>query len=129
MSFAIKTLVEILRRVLGGYDTDLEDKIIPGGSNPGDRPPLIKRPDTNPTELRDLTPRDPTRYLVRISREVVIWRKRDFARPVEEKGEVAGGFVDVVVLDGEREEPYRKTMARELRVGPARCFDFWDWIL
>ena len=78
LSFAIKTLVEILRRVLGGYDTDLEDKIIPWGSNPGDRPPLIKRPDTNPTELRDLTVRDPTRYLVRICREVVIWRKAWF---------------------------------------------------
>ena len=100
MSFTIKTLVEILRRVLSGYDTDLENKIITGGSNPGDGPPLIKRPDTNPSELRDLTMRDPTRYLVRISREVVIWWKGDFACTVEEKGEVSRGFVDEVVLDG-----------------------------
>ena len=43
---------------------------------------------------------DPTRYLVGVSGEVVVGRKRDFARAVEEEGEVAGGFVDVVVLDG-----------------------------
>jgi hypothetical protein len=97
--FTIKTLIEILRRVFSSYPSNLKDKIISRRSNPSNRPRLEKRPNPNPLELRDLTLRDPTRYFVRISSDVVIRWKRDFACSVEEKREVAGGLVEEVIFD------------------------------
>ena len=117
LSLTRKALIEVLGRVLGRDAADLEDQILAAGANPGDRPPLEERADTNPVDLRDLPVIDLAGDPLRVRGEVVVGREYDPARVSEVNGEVPGGLVDVVAQNGGRwQKADRETIVRELGV-------------
>lgn len=118
LSLTRKALIEVLGRVFGRDAADLEDQILAAGANPGDRPPLEERPDTNPVDLRDLPVIDLPGDPLRVRGEVVVRREYDPARVSQVDGEVAGGLVDVVAQNGgRRQKADREAIVRELGVG------------
>lgn len=117
LSLTRKTLIEVLRRVLGRDPADLEEQILAAGANPGDRPPLEERADTDPVELRHPAVADLSGDLLRVRGGVVVRRERDLAHAPEVDGKFAGGMVDAVAEDGSgRQKADREAVVGELGV-------------
>ncbi|WVZ16569.1 hypothetical protein V8G54_009551 [Vigna mungo] len=86
--------------VLRRHHVDLEDDIVAGGTDFGDRPPLEERANPNSVKFRNFPLYDFPGDGVGVSGNVVVRRERDFSRATELDGKLPDGPVHDVSQDG-----------------------------
>ncbi|KAG2396884.1 uncharacterized protein HKW66_Vig0231600 [Vigna angularis] len=93
-------IIEILRWILRHHHADLEDDIVVGGADSGDRPPLEECANPNSVKFRNLPLHDFPRDGVGVGGNVVVRRELDFARATELDGKLPAGPVHGISQDG-----------------------------
>lgn len=93
LTLASGAIIEILRWILRRDHADLEDDVVAGGADSGDRPPLEERANPNSVKFGDFPLHDFPGDGVGVGGYVVVRRERDFARATELDGKLTGGAV------------------------------------
>ncbi|BAT73956.1 hypothetical protein VIGAN_01153200 [Vigna angularis var. angularis] len=93
-------IIKILQWIFRRHHADLEDDIVVGGSDSGDRPPLEECANPNSVKFRNLPLHDFPREGVGVGGNEVVRRELDFARATELDGKLPASPVHGISQDG-----------------------------